>query len=177
MDALIVEDGSGLSDANTYGEPADVDERARITLTAPGKRWLQIERSDIKQAACLRSAQLLGHLPWRGSRVSSTQALSWPRFGTYGHDPILGVGVYGGDSVLYASNVVPAPVVDAWADLAIILATTDQLGLVDRGAVQSITLGQTSISYASGVSPSFIPSSVCLGIEHFLDRTHYLFRV
>lgn len=67
--ALIVEDGSQVTSANSYISVAD----AQTYLTALGKTV------TVTEALLLQAMNALVGLSWCGYIVSSTQALSWPR--------------------------------------------------------------------------------------------------
>lgn len=103
--ALIVEDGSIVAGAESYVSVADAD----VYHVARGNTaWTGDETA---KEALLRKAtdymlQVYG-LRWKGDRVSSDQALDWPR---------VGVVAYGFD---VASDVVPDAVANACAELAL----------------------------------------------------------
>lgn len=75
--SLIVEDGTGLSTAQSYVSVADAD----FYHTAHGNAtWTGID--TLKEAALVRATQALdARYPWQGIRYVETQALDWPRSG------------------------------------------------------------------------------------------------
>ena len=75
--ALVVEDGSGLSGANSYATAAQAD-------TYASDRGLSAWTGDTatKEAALIRATDYLEATyreAWLGYRATQTQALSWPR--------------------------------------------------------------------------------------------------
>lgn len=116
--AFVPETGAGLSNSNSYASVAQADsyfaDRGNAdwaALTTTAKEQALIKATDFLEAT-YRSA-------WKGYRVSSTQALSWPRVEVTA------------DSFPIPSSIVPLPVVNACAELAI-RATTTEL-LADQG--------------------------------------------
>lgn len=128
--ALIVEDGTGLPDAEAYISVADADayhaargNAAWAALAEPAKEAALRLATDYMEAE---------YGPrWRGNRLTAEQALSWPR------------GVEG----------VPEAVRRANAELAV-RASAGPL-LADQGpAVKQETVGPISVTYADGARQS-----------------------
>jgi hypothetical protein len=110
--AIIVEDGTGLADAETYISVADADtyhsQRANAAwalLDTPAKEAALRKATDYMMG-CYGSR-------WLGERVSATQALDWPRFDV----------VARGFSI--ASDAIPAEVQRACAELALRASSAD----------------------------------------------------
>lgn len=134
--AIVVEDGTGLADAEAYISVADAD---AYFLARGNTVWAALAE-PAKEAALRLGADYMeavyGHR-WKGARISMTQALSWPRDG---------VCVNGFD---VPDDVVPLAVARANAELAV-RASAGSL-LVDQGAqVVSETVGPISVTYATG---------------------------
>jgi len=87
--ALVVEDGTGKTDAESYVSVAD----AITYLTAFGSHATFLAASTADQEKSLRMAtQWLDtyfQASWKGCRGSEDQALAWPREGVYDHDAYL----------------------------------------------------------------------------------------
>lgn len=135
--ALVVEDGTGKADAESYISVADADTyfAARGNAT-----WAAIATSALKEAALRAATDYMegryGSL-WKGERVDAVQALSWPRADVIVHGFALD------------ADVVPTPVARACAELAV-RASADEL-LADQGSqVTQETVGPISVSYAVG---------------------------
>lgn len=88
--ALVLEDGTGKPDAESFASAADyVAYAAEFGLTVPA--------AEAEQEANLRNAALqMQTMNWKGCRAHSDQALSWPR---------KGAEVYG---EILPSNLIPA---------------------------------------------------------------------
>jgi hypothetical protein len=99
---LVVEDGTGKADAQSYLSVAD----ANSYLAARGYTlWATI--SDVEKESCLiRATDFMESYSWKGNRVTTTQALDWPR------DNVTAYGL------LTPSNIVPKNIKDACAELA-----------------------------------------------------------
>lgn len=116
--AFVPETGAGLSNSNSYASVAQADsyfaDRGNAdwaALNTTAKQQALIKATDFLEAT-YRSA-------WKGFRVSSTQALSWPRVEVVA------------DGFPIPSSIVPLPVVYSCAELAIRSTTTTLLA--DQG--------------------------------------------
>lgn len=127
---LIVENGTGLPDAETYISVADAD----TYFAARGNAAWAALTTEAKEAALRLATDYMEaeYGPrWRGERLKAKQALSWPR------------GVEG----------VPEAVRRANAELAV-RASAGPL-LADQGpAVKQETVGPLSVTYADGARQS-----------------------
>lgn len=75
MATLIVEDGSGVANANTYADVAYARAYAEdVGLSLPAD-------DDALTVLLLASMPYLESRPYKGRRVDPTQALAWPRDG------------------------------------------------------------------------------------------------
>lgn len=110
--ALVTEDGTGLSTAESYASVAEADTRlANLGLTI----WAPLLTAE-KEQALRRSTQYLEQAyreNWKGYRLHKLQALSWPRWSVMD-------GIYPVDS-----DSVPQKVKDACIDLAFKAAAGD----------------------------------------------------
>lgn len=104
--ALVVEDGTGLANAESYISVADADTRHSTNLG--NSAWTG--STTVKEQALRKATEYLEQryrTRWKGQRLNSTQALSWPR---------AWVEV---DGWYIDSDEVPTPVKNACADLAL----------------------------------------------------------
>lgn len=71
--ALIIEDGTGKADADSYATAAElVDYGTRYGVTVPD--------TEEEQEALLRQAAVqMNVMKWKGHRANADQALAWPR--------------------------------------------------------------------------------------------------
>lgn len=125
--ALIVEDGSGLPNAEAYISVEDADAYFSVRGNAA---WAALDAPQ-KEAALRLGADYMGAVygpKWCGKRLTDAQALDWPRTGREG---------------------VPEAVRRANAELAV-RASSGQLMADEGAAVQSETVGPISVTYAKG---------------------------
>jgi hypothetical protein len=134
--SLIVEDGSGLSTAESYISVADATARH---AALGNDTWATITTTEMEQAlrrATLYMLQTYRNV-WVGNRLTSTQALDWPRYG---------VAI---DGFALASNVIPAEVGHACADLALKAAAADLSPDIKAGGgvVNRVKAGSVEVAF------------------------------
>lgn len=140
--ALIVEDGTGLTNSESYIAVAAAD---TYFSNRADEIWSGLSTPE-KETALRKAAQYLDSTYWNrfsGERVSTAQALAWPR-------------VYQSTDPAYLNQVlivVPQAVKDAQAELAVRAAQFSLSPDQDRGgAVRSKQVGSISIEYFEGAS-------------------------
>lgn len=103
--ALVKEDGSEVTGANTYVEIADCD---TYHTTMGNSTWTGDDAT--KEAAIHRAMRWLENLEpqWMGARVTSTQALAWPR-----------TGVTDSAGIIIETNEIPKHLTDALCEAAL----------------------------------------------------------
>lgn len=132
--ALIVEDGTGVTGAESYISVAAAD----TYFTNRGNATWAALATDDKEAALRKATDYMeGRYRWRGERVADGQALSWPR------DCVYAFGY------LVDSNVVPERVQRACAELAV-RASADDLSPDLTAQVKQEIVGPISVTYADG---------------------------
>jgi hypothetical protein len=134
--ALVVEDGSGKPDAESYVSVLDADAYAAARLI---DIWSAIETTTaIKEAALRRATEYLDMeygLRLKGVRSTQTQALEFPRFCMYlpkANEP-------------YPDDTIPVSVSRACIELAVIALSGPLYSIEDRTRV--------IIEEAKGVGP------------------------
>jgi hypothetical protein len=183
MANLIVETGAGLTTASSYCTVAQADEYARMRLHA--EDWLAEQDQDRKAAALIeQTRQIERHFAanpqrhWRGTRLTTTQALSLPRNGITAES--YGVGIYGvtydGRLLTAAEQIALAR--DAVAEGAISWLRSDRILAREQGAVTSVSLGSASVTYDASVvmQQSIVPAHVIELMRALVDQTHYMVR-
>lgn len=133
--AIIVEDGTGLSTAQTYASVAT----ANAYHTARGNTsWTGTDAA--KEYALTRAAQALdGRYSqyWPGYRYSETQALDWPRTDAVDIDG-------------YDLDGLPQGIVDACCEAALIeLVTAGSLSEEEELGVKREKAGSVEVEYTS----------------------------
>lgn len=130
--ALIVEDGTGLANAESYLSVADADtyhsnrgNTAWAALATPAKEQALRKATDyIEQAYRYR---------WKGGRINAVQALSWPREYARREEFIDNSFPY---DIYFPSDVVPVEVETATAILALKSVSGDLAGDLTQTVVR-----------------------------------------
>lgn len=139
--SIIVEDGTGKADSESYISVADA---STYHSNRGNAAWASLA-SDTVREQCLRKAteymQATYRQRWQGLRVLTTQALDWPRYD---------VEV---DGYAVASDIVPVEVQRACADLALKASTADLLADLTQG-VKSKKVGPIEVTYDENSSRS-----------------------
>lgn len=104
--ALIVEDGTGKSDAESYASVADA--AAQLIYHQDESKWAVLTADQKEDALRAASEYLDLRYRWYGQVVNDTQALQWPR-----------TRVYNSHGVLLKAGVVPVEVKKAACYLAV----------------------------------------------------------
>lgn len=132
--ALVVEDGSGLPNAESFISAVD----ASTYHAARGNvAWAAIA-DDATREIYLRQAtdymEGIYRLRWKGYRLNAVQYLSWPRQSVFLTD--IGAtnegSYYGGDGFLVPNNVVPTQVKQACAEFALVASSTPLSPNIER---------------------------------------------
>lgn len=144
---LIVENGSGLPDAESYVSVADA---TAYHAGLGNAAWAPLDEATREQLLRRATKYMEGayRAQWAGCRVFATQALSWPRYDV----PVPDVIALGNLQQTVPSNVVPREVREACAELALRAITQDLAP--DVGQAKSRTkLGPIEVEYAEGSAP------------------------
>jgi len=129
---IIPEDGTGLSTANSYLSVADADAYFEGHLYAAG--WTAAAPGDKDKAIAMATRLIDAHTRWStGEKKTSTQALQWPREGAEL------------DGFEIAANLVPDPVKNATAELAMLLIANNLTADVEQNQLQGVSLGKGAL--------------------------------
>lgn len=162
--AIIVEDGTGLANADAYVSVADVDayHSARAQTAWTGA-------TAAKEALIVRATQLVdASYAWRGVIASNTQALRWPRSGCIDRD---------GREI--ASDAIPIQIERAVSELALLLLGGSGVGgsfggsATATGAVARVKAGSVEVEYKEGgivAAPVGASGVLADGAGELLDR-------
>jgi len=110
-----------------------------------------------RQKALIMACKLLdGHIVWAGYKTDDAQPLQWPRIGVTG----------------IAMDVVPASVIMAQMELALILLKTDVTALPDTAGIKSLEVaGAVKLSMDPADRVKVIPDSVFALVCGYGTRT------
>jgi len=142
---FVVEDGTGLSTANSYLSVADADQYNENNSASTD--WSGATQANKEKALRLATRYLDVRYDglWKSFRTNETQALAWPR--AYAVDQ---------DGYYWDSDEMPQRLEDATAELALRVIEGDTLfaDITKPGTIksQSVTVGpiQKSIEYMGG---------------------------
>jgi hypothetical protein len=145
---LIKEDGTGQPNSNTYASVVDGDLYHQGHLY--GSSW-DSAATGTKEAALVMATRLIdGCYQFNGYKVSSIQALQWPREGCLDPDApqTLFPSILSQSSQYFLSNAVPRAVVNATCELARELIKADTTDAVDGEGMSELTItGALSIRF------------------------------
>lgn len=113
--ALVVEDGTGKADAESFASVANFDDYC----TKRGLSTSAFATEAAKEQALRKATDFMEasyRLSWKGTRVTTTQAISWPRYDVVVNDAPGGYGEY---PHVISQSVVPAQVIQACVMLAL----------------------------------------------------------
>lgn len=143
--ALIVEDGTGKTNAESYLSVTDAD---TYNLAHSSSALWTAATNEVKEKALRLATQYLDvryNGRWKSFRTNETQALAWPR--AYAIDD---------DGYYWDSDQMPQRLKDATAELALRVVGGDTLfaDITKPGVISStsVTVGpiSKSVSYAGG---------------------------
>lgn len=159
--ALIVEDGTGKSDAESYISVADAD---TYFSNRGNAAWADLTTEQKEQALRKATDYMVQayRLRWKGVRKNTVQALDWPRSFVpredYQYAGLNGYTTIGG-SYYYPSDSVPEEVKRACAELAV-RASAGVLWQDAGAQVKSESVGPISVTYADGARQGVAYKSV-----------------
>lgn len=143
---FTVEDGTGLSAANSYVSVADADDYFTPDLNF-ATAWAALTTQQKQHSLAWASRLLDQKTDWRGVRVDEDSGLRWPR--SYVQDR---------DDQLVADNVVPRPVKDATCELAKYLQENDLTTGADVDNIRKVVVDVIEIEFQEGTSQTGIPT-------------------
>lgn len=129
---MIVEDGTGLVDADSFISV----EFATQYLSARGISW-GVEEESEKEILCIKASDFINSsFRWNGIKSTSEQALEFPRTGLYDRDG-------------YELTGVPRPIKNATCEAIKVLLENEELFTTEseNGAVTSENIKGISFSY------------------------------
>lgn len=159
---LIVEDGTGKADAESYISVAD----ATAYHAARGNAaWAAIASDTLRENYLRRATDYMEQVyraAWKGTRMTATMALSWPRAYVYLEAFLHGaVGEY---PYLVPNNIVPTEVGRACAELALRAAAGTLLADQTQGVLME-KIGPIETQYDK-YSPQSVRYAAVNGLLH-----------
>ena len=133
---MIVEDGTGLSNSDSYLSVADAD----TYWTAHGSPtdWTGATTANKEAALVYATRWLDDNFSWLSNIYKTTQALDWPRWSYYDSEGrTIAVGV-------------PQRIKDATAELALAWVSGELYSSSGQESISSEKVGNSSVTYRNG---------------------------
>ena len=154
---LIVEDGSGLLNANTFTSLAEANTYHEAHLHASIWHDMPLEE---RKAALIQATRVLDEqVEWEGWKATSGQALRWPRGGVNDRDV--------GDPASYTfygyslpSTIIPVWLKNATSEFARWLKAEDRMADPETAGYSSLSVGKLSMTLDPGDRKSILPRVV-----------------
>ena len=175
MPTVIVEDGSGIANSNSYASVADTD--AYLSNLLDANEW-SIATDDQKAAAVISATMVINNdCRFRGFRKSMTQALEWPRIRArnddfYGQMPGRITALL---NVYYDESSIPLPLKQATYQVALDLLR-DATRARDNTAIgiKSASIGQNALAIT--FDQARLPVPLSMEAQRLLQKLIISFR-
>jgi hypothetical protein len=168
---LVVEDGTGLANSESYISVADA---TTYHANRGNAAWAALASDTVREQKLRLATEYLSdkyRLRWKGTRVTATQALDFPRYGVPREDYYV-VGSAPPNSIdgsfYYPSDEVPAEVVRACAELALRAIDGPLYADVEQ-KVKREKVGPIETEYADGASATTTYTAVDGMLAPFLN--------
>lgn len=162
---LIVEDGTGKIDAESYASVAEADTR----LAAFGNTaWAAYTTSAKEIRLRIATDYMVNQyrLQWKGYRTHETQALDWPR--TYVDKPDA-LGGYGSNPNYYDDDELPVEIKNACIDLAARADDADTLAPDIERVERKVKVGPIEVEYDPNSSAATVYRAIETKLRPFLS--------
>ena len=157
MADMVVETGAGLTTSNSYvsTDDADLYHEMRLHVTD----WTTASGST-KEAALMWASSLLDRLvDWDGSKMTSEQAMRWPR-----------TGVYDIDGYVIESDEIPQFLKDATSEYARLLIAEDVTAVNDLAGFKEVKVDVIQLKIDKWDRTGSIPDLVWDMIKSYGSR-------
>lgn len=142
---IIVEDGSGLAEANSFVSVEDAESyfSGRLYVAT----WVAAGDDDKARALIMATRAINNAIQWDGQRGSIEQALEWPRRWLPRRDAPGYIPGYGFSSFgqYWPDDELPRQLVEATCEMALALFNNDRTADADTKGIRSIGLGNGAI--------------------------------
>lgn len=158
--ALVLDATVGGSSANSYCTRAEGDTYHEAHLYATA--WTGATSGN-KDAALVWATRMLDEqIEWAGEKTTVEQALRWPRGGAYDRD-----------GIEIDSDIIPAFLKNATAELARYLLSSDRPSALDSAmsGIESVEVGSVKVKFDKMDRISTLPDSVMAMIHFVVDDT------
>jgi len=161
---LVVEDGTGKTNAESYASVAQADTRlAALGMTVWASNTTTTEREQALRRATAFMEQAF-RTDWVGARLLRDQALSWPRYGAEA------------DGFVLDSISVPTDIVNACIDLAFKAASGDLNADLTRAVLRE-KVGPIETEYAPNSPQATRYVSIEMALRPYLRGSRVMARL
>jgi hypothetical protein len=159
MTTLVLEDGSGLTNSNSYVSVTEADD---YFLGHPfyADTWDALGVPDKENLLVSATATLDALITWYGYLYSDSQALGWPR--TYVADS---------EGRVIASNVVPAKVKNATCELAVYASKGDPFAAPSSVGVDRLKIDVIELQFNKSEAKAPVPAATLLALRGLGEYT------
>jgi hypothetical protein len=171
---LVVEDGTGKTDANTYVSRADATSHLEGHLYATG--WTGATDANKDAALAMATRIIDAGMNFNGAKTEQAQALQWPRYQCINSDAgdLQGLSVENGTLQLsgyyYDANEIPKCLKDATCEMALFLLRSDRTADHDGVGLRSARIGPLEVAFSKGDTRTILPEVV----QMFLSKLGYV---
>lgn len=160
--ALVIEDGSGRSDAETYVSLTDCDAYHAGRGNSAWTGEDAVKEAALREATSFVEDSYRGL--WRGVRAKWKQALSWPRF-----------GVVDQDGFNIANDSIPTLLMDAVCEAALRAIQSDLTPDLDRGGeIKRQKVDVIETEYKDGAPPGKVYPEIENKLACLLVNSHLI---
>jgi hypothetical protein len=150
---LVKEDGSGLSNANSYADASDGDSYHEGHLYATA--WTTADAANKAAALVMATRMLDDYFDWQGTKISDAQALEFPRY-----------DVKDRSGWLIPAATIPQALINATCEYARWLLISDRTADADTLGFKSLKAGSLAMEIDRSDRAATIPSVVnAMGID------------
>ena len=155
---VIVEDGSGVTGANSYASILTID--AYVLTNPHDSTWTALTEAQKNGYAVWSCRVLNEQMNWDGWQVSDTQALDLPRSGMIDKN---------GNAI--DDDEIPSEVVNAQCELARLFAIGDRTADNDMAGFKQIEVGSINLVADKSDRPNVLAPSVYNMIKWYGSKT------
>ena len=153
---LVVEDGTGLSNANTYVSLADADTYFESHVYSSG--WDATADASKNIALAMATRLLDAYFVFEGKKIGDTQALEFPRF-----------DIKDRSGFLIQSTTIPQALKDATGEYAQFMIASDRTADASGKGFKLLSAGSLTMQPDTNDKPPVVPGVVSQLIN-FLGR-------
>lgn len=145
--SLVVEDGTGLPNANSYVSVSEADD---ILITnIHNTAWAALSDSDKEKLLAWATRLVDTKATWYGHKTSSTSGLRWPR-----------CGVTSKDMVVIPDNVIPENLKEAIAEMARYLVEVDRTVEQSKDGLESLKVDVIDMKFDKNYRLTQLPTLI-----------------